>query len=176
MTRAVGACGPGKSIATHASRSVIQPCCIMHLNLHPQLHLTNDELLLVIIELVLWDLQVERSGTSSNSSRDIVMGTVTRAEPSSVITSLSDRYTTQVGADLLASCSKTMAMITHQTPNMTSHSPLWTRSSSLWGSRRVLGSTCRASLISSSVRCRMNTGFPRHLTIKFLPTHQRSFT
>jgi hypothetical protein len=72
----------------------------MHLNLHPQLHLTNDELLLVIVELVLWDLQVERSGTSSNSSRDIVMGTVTRAEPSSVITSLSDRYTTQVGAVL----------------------------------------------------------------------------
>jgi hypothetical protein len=62
------------------------------------LHLTNDELLLIIVERVLWDLEVERSGTSSNSTRDIVVGTVTRAEPSSVVSSLSDGYTTQVGA------------------------------------------------------------------------------
>jgi hypothetical protein len=67
--------------------------------LHMHLHLTNDKLLLIIVESVLWDLQVERSGTSSNSTRDIVMGTVTRAEPSSVISSLSNRYTTQVGAN-----------------------------------------------------------------------------
>lgn len=73
----------------------------MHLNLHLDPNLTNDKLLLVVVELVLWDLQVERSGTSSNPSRDIVMGTVTRAEPSSVITSLSDGHTTQVGAALL---------------------------------------------------------------------------
>ena len=66
--------------------------------LHMHLHLTNDKLLLIVVESVLWDLQVERSGTSSNSTRDIVMGTVTRAEPSSVISSLSNRDTTQVGA------------------------------------------------------------------------------
>ena len=66
--------------------------------LHMHLHLTNDKLLLIVVESVLGDLQVERSGTSSNSTRDIVMGTVTGAEPSSVISSLSNRYTTQVGA------------------------------------------------------------------------------
>ena len=66
--------------------------------LHMHLHLTNDKLLLIVVESVLGDLQVEGSRTSSNSTRDIVMGTVTGAEPSSVISSLSNRYTTQVGA------------------------------------------------------------------------------
>jgi hypothetical protein len=66
--------------------------------MHLHNRLTNDELLLVVVKGVLWDFEVKRSGTSSNSTRDIVVGSVTRAEPSSVVTSLSDRDTTQVGA------------------------------------------------------------------------------
>lgn len=61
--------------------------------------LTDDQLLLIVIEGVLGDLQVERSRASSNSSRNIVVRTVARAEPSSVISSLSNGDTTQVGAD-----------------------------------------------------------------------------
>lgn len=46
---------------------------------------------------------------------------------------------------------------------MTSHSGFWTRSSSVWGSRREATSTLLASAISPSVRWRMKTGLPRHL-------------
>lgn len=65
---------------------------------YKRLDLTNDKLLLVVVEGVFWDLEVEWSGTSSNSTRDIVVGTVTWAEPSSVITSLSNGDTTKMGA------------------------------------------------------------------------------
>ena len=57
-----------------------------------------------------------------------------------------------------------------QTPSMTSHSGFLTRASSDWGSRRFFQSTWRASSISPCVRCRMNTGLPRHLMIAFLPS------
>src|SRR3954454_2654999 len=52
-----------------------------------------------------------------------------------------------------------------QTPNMMSHSGLFTRSESGWGSRSFFMSTDSASLISSGVRWRMKTGLPRHLII-----------
>jgi hypothetical protein len=48
---------------------------------------------------------------------------------------------------------------------MMSHSGLCTRSESAWGSRSLFMSTDSASLISSAVRWRMNTGLPRHLII-----------
>jgi hypothetical protein len=51
----------------------------------------------------------------------------------------------------------------------TYHSGRMVRSSSVWGSRSTLTSTLRASSISSGVRWRMKTGFPRHLTMRFLP-------
>lgn len=50
-------------------------------------------------------------------------------------------------------------------PSMISHSGFWTRSSSGCGSRRPCHSISLASLISSWVRWRMKTGFPRHLMI-----------
>jgi hypothetical protein len=46
---------------------------------------------------------------------------------------------------------------------MISHSGFCTRSESGWGSRRPSHFVSSASLISSSVRCRMKTGLPRHL-------------
>ena len=48
---------------------------------------------------------------------------------------------------------------------MTNHSGSLTRSSSDWGSRNDWTLTLFASSISSGVRCRTKTGFPRHLMI-----------
>jgi len=62
------------------------------------IRLTNDNLVLAIVKVVLGNLQVERGGSTSDSSRDIVVRTVARAEPSSIISSLSDGDTTQVRA------------------------------------------------------------------------------
>lgn len=56
----------------------------------------------------------------------------------------------------------------------TYHSGRCVLCSSVSGSRRVLTSILLASSISSGVRCRMNTGFPRHLTIRFFPTRPQS--
>lgn len=64
---------------------------------YKRLYLTNDKLLLVVVKGVLWDFEVERSGTSSDSARNVVVRTVTWAEPSSVISSLSNRNTTEMG-------------------------------------------------------------------------------
>jgi hypothetical protein len=50
-------------------------------------------------------------------------------------------------------------------PTMINHSGFLTRSSSFWGSRRDSTFTFSASLISSAVLWRMNTGLPRHLTM-----------
>ncbi len=60
--------------------------------------LTNDQLVL-LGELVLRNLEVERRGSFSDTPRDIVVGAVARAEPTAEITSLADRNTTQVCAD-----------------------------------------------------------------------------
>lgn len=81
-----------------------------------------------------------------------------------------------------------------QTPKRTSHSGRWTRSASVCGSRRVDMSTERSVSISAyqewiwndykwetiwknwiqpkltAVRCRINSGLPRHLKVTFLPS------
>ncbi|KAJ6326397.1 hypothetical protein OIU76_003732 [Salix suchowensis] len=56
-----------------------------------------------------------------------------------------------------------------QTPTTTSHSGSLTLAASSCGSRRVATSTLLASLISSSVRLLIKTGFPRHLTVTVEP-------
>jgi len=64
----------------------------------PYLSLTDDQLVL-LGEVVLGDLQVERSGSFPYTARDVVMRTVARAEPSSKVASLPNGYATEVGAD-----------------------------------------------------------------------------
>jgi hypothetical protein len=141
----------------------------------PSPDLTNNNLLLVIVEVVLGNFQVERSRSTTDTTGNVVVGSVTWAEPSSVVSSLSNGDTTQVRAESQERVPGIRKpTTTHQTPNMTSHSGLLTRSLSCSGSRNVLTSTLLASSISSAVRCRMKTGFPRHLTIKFLPDCQHS--
>jgi hypothetical protein len=60
--------------------------------------LTDDELAL-LWELILWNLEVQWRWTLSDSTRDIVVGTVARTEPSSEVTGLTDGDTSQVRAD-----------------------------------------------------------------------------
>lgn len=45
-----------------------------------------------------------------------------------------------------------------------------TRSSSVCGSFSSLNGTLRTAATSSALRCRTNTGLPRHLKVTFLPT------
>lgn len=77
------------------------------------MRLTNNNLLLAVVERVLWHLEVElssqhsalhhptthRSGTTPDATRNVVVRTVARAEPSTKVTSLTNGHTTQVGAD-----------------------------------------------------------------------------
>lgn len=149
-------------------------------------HLTDNQLVL-LGEVVLGDLEVERSRSLAYTSGDIVVGTVAGAEPATEVTSLADWHTTQMCADacyvsvqfvlsagvlpLIASpedCWGSMdggriVCRPFCLPSMTSHSGFFTRSSSCWGSRRDETLTLFASAISASVRCRMKTGLPRHL-------------
>lgn len=60
--------------------------------------LTNDELV-ILGEVVLGDLQVQGCGALSYPARDIVVGAVARAEPTTKVTGLTNGDTTQVGAD-----------------------------------------------------------------------------
>ena len=60
--------------------------------------LTDNDLLLLVVERVLWDFQVKRSGTTADTAGNVVVGTVAGAEPSTVVTRLADRDTTQVSA------------------------------------------------------------------------------
>ena len=60
--------------------------------------LTDDEGLLGG-EAVLRDLEVERSRALPYTTGDIVVGTVARAEPATVVSGLTDRDTTEVSAD-----------------------------------------------------------------------------
>lgn len=68
-----------------------------HLSFYHDFLLTNDKL--VVIEFIFGNFKVKRSRTLSDSTRDIVVRTVTGAEPTVVVTSLTDGNTTQVGAD-----------------------------------------------------------------------------
>lgn len=60
--------------------------------------LTNNQLA-VLGELVLGDFEVERSGSLSYTSGDIVVRTVAGAEPAAKVTGFTDRDTTKVGAN-----------------------------------------------------------------------------
>ena len=60
--------------------------------------LTNDDLAL-LREVVCGNLQVERGRSLSYAARDVVVGTVARAEPASKVTSLTNGDTSQMGAD-----------------------------------------------------------------------------
>lgn len=60
--------------------------------------LTNDKLAL-LGEFVCGNLEVERGGTLSYTAGDIVVRTVARAEPTAVVTGLTNGDTSQVGAD-----------------------------------------------------------------------------
>lgn len=60
--------------------------------------LTDDQLA-ILGEIVLGDLEVERGGTLPYSAGDVVVRTVARAEPATIVTGLADGDTTQVGAD-----------------------------------------------------------------------------
>lgn len=73
------------------------PCL---LSVHVQLfhRLTNDQLVL-LGEVVFGDLEVEGSGSSPDAAGDVVVGTVARAEPSTVVTGLANGHATQMCAD-----------------------------------------------------------------------------
>jgi len=60
--------------------------------------LTNNQST-VLWEVIRRHLQVQRRRALSDTSRDIIMGSVARAEPASKVTSLSNWHTTQVRAD-----------------------------------------------------------------------------
>ena len=59
---------------------------------------TNDQLV-VLGELILWNLEVERRRPSPYAAGDVVVGTVAGTEPTAVVTGLANRDTTEVGAD-----------------------------------------------------------------------------
>lgn len=70
-----------------------------HLSLffYHDFRLTNDKL--AIVKFVFGDFEVEGSRTLSDSTGDIVVRTVARAEPTVVVTGLTNGDTTQMGAD-----------------------------------------------------------------------------
>lgn len=61
-------------------------------------HLTDNQLVF-LGEVVLGNLEVERSRSLAYTSGDIVVGTVAGAEPATEVTSLADWHTTQMCAD-----------------------------------------------------------------------------
>lgn len=69
----------------------------ININQNP-LSLTNDQVGLVR-EVVLWNLEVERCRSLANATRNIVMRTVARAEPSAEVTSLTNGHASQMCAD-----------------------------------------------------------------------------
>lgn len=62
------------------------------------IYLTNDNLV-ALLERVGRDLEVQWCGSLTDTSRDIVVGTVARAVPSTIVTSLSNWDASQVSAD-----------------------------------------------------------------------------
>lgn len=62
-------------------------------------HRLTDDKLVFLGEVVFWDLKVERSRSLAYTSGDVVVGTVAGAEPATVVTSLTNGDTTQMGAD-----------------------------------------------------------------------------
>ena len=70
--------------------------------IHPTIsfsrRLTNGQLVL-LGEIVLRNLQVQRRGSFPYAAGDVVVGTVAGTEPTAVVTGLANRDTTEVGAD-----------------------------------------------------------------------------
>jgi len=62
-------------------------------------HILTNNKLVFFREIVLWHLQVQRSRTLSYTAGDIVVRTVARAEPTTKVTCLTNRDTTQMCAD-----------------------------------------------------------------------------
>jgi hypothetical protein len=62
------------------------------------IYLTNDDLV-ALLERVGRDLEVQWCGSLTDTSRDIVVGTVARAVPSTIVTSLTNWDASQVSAD-----------------------------------------------------------------------------
>jgi hypothetical protein len=56
-------------------------------------HLTDDQLI-IFRELILRNLQVERSRSFPDAARDVVVRTVARAKPTTKVTSFTDGDTT----------------------------------------------------------------------------------
>lgn len=134
--------------------------------------LTNDNLA-IFGEVVLGYLKVERGGSLSYAARDIVVGTVAGAEPAAEVTSLANGNASKMGADTCSFVSAPLPSAEHDVgsvPSMINHSGFFTRSPSAWGSRSDSHFVSSASLISSSVRCRMKTGLPRHLMMTYDPS------
>lgn len=65
----------------------------LHLNC-----LTNNDLAL-LREVVCRNLEVERGRSLSYAARDVVVGTVARAEPATEVARLANGHTTEMGAD-----------------------------------------------------------------------------
>lgn len=126
--------------------------------------LTNDNLA-VFREVILRHLEVEWCRSLSYAARNVVMGTVAGAEPAAEIAGLADGNASKMSADtcMLLASSEPCAQARINGPSMISHSGFFTRAESGSGSRSASHFVSSASLISSSVRCRMKTGLPRHL-------------
>lgn len=69
-----------------------------HPELYMMLRLTDNEGL-ILREVVLGNLEVQRGGALADTARDVVVRTVAGAEPAAVVAGLADGHTTQVGAD-----------------------------------------------------------------------------
>ena len=63
------------------------------------LRLTDNQLGAILREVVLRDLEVQRSRAFPDTARDVIVRTVARAEPAAKVTSLADGHATQVCAD-----------------------------------------------------------------------------
>lgn len=66
--------------------------------LHSSIRLTNDHLA-IFREIVRWDLEVERGGSLSYATRNVVVGSVAGAEPAAKVAGLADGDTSKMGAD-----------------------------------------------------------------------------
>ena len=71
---------------------------------HPFLHKHNQTILsnyqaVLLWEAVFWNFQVHWCWSLSYTARDVVVTTMTRAEPTTKITSLTDRHATKMCAD-----------------------------------------------------------------------------
>lgn len=84
---------------THLSHSPILPPFPTTFILLPLYTRLTDNQVVLLWELIKRNLEVQRSRTLSYTSRNIVVRTVARAEPSSEITSFSDGHASQMCAD-----------------------------------------------------------------------------